>query len=115
MSEDYQGNSGTAKEQGTDLKQQLGQHAGLIGGVLIIAGAAVSLTMAIKKVQKLALWLIPTALYVAGVILVAKPLQKRKERIHETEEEIVTMLGQLDPVAKAQVVSRVAKAELAKG
>jgi hypothetical protein len=61
---------------GGDPIQGLGQHTGFIGGLLISAGAVISLAMAVTKVRRLNLWLIPTALYVAGVILVAMPHQK---------------------------------------
>jgi len=117
MTETDQGENGMAQDQdgnGGDTKQGLGQYAGLVGVVLIIAGAVASLAMALNKVRKLALWLIPVALYVAGVVLVAKPLEERKARIEATQEEIISLLDELDPVAKAQVAKHVAEAEFAK-
>ncbi len=82
--------------------------------MLIIGGAVVSLAMALKKVRKLASWFIPVALYIAGILLVAESLEERHARIEATEEEIISLLDQLDPVAKAQVAAYVAQAEFGK-
>ena len=101
-------------DSGGDSQQWLSQHEGLIGGLLIIGGAVVSLVMALKKVQKLAFWFIPVALYIGGIALVAEPLAQRHKKIEATQEEIISLLDQLDPVAKAQVAKHVAEAEFAK-
>ncbi len=117
MTKTDQVEDGMAQDQddnGGDSKQGLGRYMGLIGGLLIIAGAVVSLAMALNKVRKLALWLIPVILYVAGVFLVAEPLAKRKAKIAATQEEIIALLDQLDPVAKVQVAKYVAESEFAK-
>ncbi len=61
---------------GWDSIEGLGRHTGLVGGLLIVAGAVISLAMAVTKVRRLNLWMIATVLYVAGVFLVAMPHQK---------------------------------------
>jgi hypothetical protein len=57
--------------------QGLGLHTGLIGGLLIAAGAVISVAMGVTRVSRLNLWLIATALYVTGALLVAMPHEKR--------------------------------------
>jgi hypothetical protein len=117
MTEEIQNDPGTEKDQGDnggDVENGLKKSAGIIGGLLIIAGAVMSLVLALKKVQKLVSWFVPTALYIVGTFLVAQAGQERKEKIEATQEEIVSMLDELDPVAKAQVAAYVAEAELGK-
>lgn len=101
-------------DNGGDSKEWVNQYALPISGLLIIGGAVVSLLMALKKVKEAALWFIPVALFGAGIALAAKPLEERKTRIEATQEEIISLLDQLDPVAKAQVAEYVAEAEFAK-
>lgn len=117
MTEEIQNDPGTEKDQGDnggDVENGLKKYAGIIGGLLIIAGAVMSLVLALKKVQKLVSWFVPTALYIVGTFLVAQAGQERKAKIEATQEEIVSMLDELDPVAKAQVAAYVAEAELGK-
>jgi hypothetical protein len=117
MTEEIQNDPGTEKDQGDDggdAKNGVRKYAGIIGGLLVVAGAVVSLVLSLKKVQKLAAWFVPTALYIAGTVLVAQSGQERKAKIEATQEEIVSMLDELDPVAKAQVAAYVAEAELGK-
>jgi flagellar biosynthesis protein FliQ len=117
MTEEIQNDPGTEKDQGDnggDVENGVRKYAGIIGGLMIVAGAVMSLVLALKKIQKLALWFVPTALYIVGTFLVAQAGQERKEKIEATQEEIVSMLDELDPVAKAQVAAYVAEAELGK-
>jgi hypothetical protein len=117
MTEEIQNDPGTEKDQGDnggDVENGVKKYAGIIGGLLIVAGAVMSLVLALKKVQKLVSWFVPTALYIVGTFLVAQAGQERKEKIEATQEEIVSMLDELDPVAKAQVAAYVAEAELGK-
>jgi hypothetical protein len=117
MTEEIQNDPGTEKDQGDnggDVENGLKKYAGIIGGLLIIAGAVMSLVLALKKVQKLVSWFVPTALYIVGTFLVAQAGQERKAKIEATQEEIVSMMDELDPVAKAQVAAYVAEAELGK-
>jgi flagellar biosynthesis protein FliQ len=117
MTEEIQNDPGTEKDQGDnggDVENGVRKYAGIIGGLMIVAGAVMSLVLAFKKIQKLALWFVPTALYIVGTFLVAQAGQERKEKIEATQEEIVSMLDELDPVAKAQVAAYVAEAELGK-
>ena len=64
-------------DYGWDSIRGLGQHTGLVGGLLISAGIVISLVMALTKVRRLGLWMIPTVLYVLGVSLVARSPAKR--------------------------------------
>jgi hypothetical protein len=117
MTEEIQNDPGTEKDQGDnggDVENGLKKYAGIIGGLLIIAGAVMSLVLALKKVQKLVAWFVPTALYIVGTFFVAQAGQERKAKIEATQEEIVSMMDELDPVAKAQVAAYVAEAELVK-
>ena len=117
MTEEIQNDPGTEKDEGDnggDVENGVRKYAGIIGGLLIVAGAVMSLVLALKKVQKLASWFVPTALYIVGTFLVAQAGQERKAKIEATQEEIVSMLDELDPVAKAQVAAYVAEAELGK-
>ena len=101
-------------DNGGVSEEWVSHYALPISGLLIIGGAVVSLLMALKKVKETAWWLIPVALFGAGIVLAAKPLEERKTRIEATQEEIISLLDQLDPVAKAQVAKHVAEAEFAK-
>jgi hypothetical protein len=117
MTEEIQNDPGTEKDQGDnggDVENGVKKYAGIIGGLLIVAGAVMSLVLALKKVHKLVSWFVPTALYIVGTFLVAQAGQERKAKIEATQEEIVSMLDELDPVAKAQVAAYVAEAELGK-
>lgn len=117
MTEEIQSDPGTEKDQGDDggdVENGVRKYAGIVGGLLIVAGAVISLVLALKKVQKLVSWFVPTALYIVGTFLVAQAGQERKAKIEATQEEIVSMLDELDPVAKAQVAAYVAEAELGK-
>lgn len=71
--------------QGQAAKELLTKHARLVGGALIVAGAVVSLALALNKVRKLALWLVPVALYFAGAVLITNLLKDRGAMIGETE------------------------------
>ena len=59
-------------DYGWDSIQGLGHHTGLVGGMLISAGIAISLVVALTKVRRLGLWMIPTVLYLTGTLLVAE-------------------------------------------
>ena len=54
--------------------------------------------------------MIPTVQNVIGVLLVARSPAKRKAEIEATQEEINSLLGDLDPVAEAQVAESVVEA-----
>jgi hypothetical protein len=117
MTETNQEEYGMAMNQndnGGGVEQWLSQHVFFIPGLLIMGSAVVSLVMALNKVRKIALWLIPVALCGAGILLAVKPLQERQTKIEGTQEQIISLLDQLDPVAKAQVAEYVAKTELGK-
>jgi hypothetical protein len=70
--------------------------------------------MALKKIYKLSLWLIPTALYIAAAVFLVKYLGKRRTKIESTQDQIVSLMDDLDPVAKLQVADYVAQKELGK-
>jgi hypothetical protein len=99
-------------DNGEAVEQGLGKYAGVIGGLLLIAGVVTSLTMALKKIYKLSLWLIPTALYIGAAVLLVKSLGERRAKIESTQEQIVSLMDDLDPVAKVQVADYVAQKEL---
>ena len=92
----------------------MGQHAALVAVLLMASGALAALVLALRKVRTLAWWSIPVGLFGGGIALFVKALQERGTRIEKTEKEIVALLDQLDPVAKAQVAIEVAEAELGK-
>jgi predicted Kef-type K+ transport protein len=101
-------------DNGEAVEQGLSKYAGVIGGLLLIAGVVTSLTMALKKIYKLSLWLIPTALYIAAAVFLVKSLGERRAKIESTQEQIVSLMDDLDPVAKLQVADYVAQKELGK-
>ncbi|MFC2046052.1 hypothetical protein ACFLTC_00835 [Chloroflexota bacterium] len=103
MTEELRVNPETEKDSspnGGDTEQRAIWYALLVSGLLITGGAVLSLVMAYKKVTETALWLIPVVMYWAGGVLAIKPLAEGKARIRRRQEEIVTRLDQLDPVAK---------------
>lgn len=115
MTEELRGNPETVKDQsdsGGDIEQQASPYALPVSGLLIIGGVVLSLLMASKKVKTTGLYLIPVVMYWAGVALARKPLEEGKARIQRTQEEIVTMLDQLDAEARSQVAKHVAEAEM---
>jgi hypothetical protein len=91
-----------------------GKEAVVIGGALFAGGAVSALVLTLKKERNLLWWLLPIGLFGAGVVLSFQPLQERHEKIAATQEQIVSMLDELDPIAKAQVAEYVLEAELAK-
>jgi uncharacterized membrane protein YebE (DUF533 family) len=91
-----------------------GQEAMFVAGLLIAGGALSALVLAQTKVRDVAWWALPVGLFGAGIALAVKPVQERRAKIEMTQQEIVALLDQLDPVAKAQVAEYVVQAELAK-
>jgi hypothetical protein len=73
-----------------------------------------ALVLTLKKVRDMAWWTLSAVLFGAGIALALSPLRERRAKIEMTQQEIVALLDQLDPVAKAQVAEYVVQEELAK-
>ena len=72
-----------------------------VSGLLFVGGVVVSLVMAHKKVKEKILWSIPLIMWFAGVGIAMRPWEKFLTGMQKTEEEIVTTLDELDPMADA--------------
>lgn len=117
MTELNQADQELAMEQGQDsggVSKWAGQDNGLVAGLLIAGGVLSALLLVLKKVRNIALWAGAVGMIGAGVALSLKGLQERERKIQETEQQILGMFGQLDPLARVQVAKHVAEVEFGK-
>jgi hypothetical protein len=99
MEDNIERNSGgLSKQDATDM-----------GWLLVGGGILGSVYLLLKKSRNILSWIIAVGLVVAGFGLV---LKDRQQRIEQTGDQIIAMLDELDPIARAQVVKYVADQEI---
>ncbi len=80
-----------------------------IGWLLVGSGAASFIVLLVKGYRKAAGWLLPVSLIGVGAFVL---LQERQTRISAAEQKIIQELDALDPVARAQILAKLADREI---
>jgi hypothetical protein len=101
-----------ADQNDSNSAKWAGQDRDLFAGLLIVGGLLSAFLLVIGRVRKIALWAIAVGMLGAGIAVFITRLQERERKLKETEQEILTLFSQLDPLARVQVAKNVAEAEL---
>ena len=91
-----------------NTKQVTSQEKIQMAWFLVGGGVLGSLYLIIKRTRNVFSWIIPVGMMAAGVDLY---LKDREERIKQTGDQIMSQLGELDPIARAEVVKYMAEQE----
>jgi hypothetical protein len=80
----------------------------------LLLGASIlsAIILIVTKTRRVVAWLLPLSLAGAGTAMIF--MQRREYAIEEKEALILEELESLDPVARAQVLSRVTEKELSR-
>ena len=104
MTEEMRGNTETEvgpSDSGGTIKRPGIGYVLPVSMFLVVGGAVLLLAMILKRVKERLLWLIPLVMWFAGIGVAMRPWEKFLAGMQRTEEEIVTTLDELDPVADA--------------
>jgi hypothetical protein len=77
--------------------------------LLVGGGTLGSVYLLLKRNQNIFSWLIPVGLIAVGIELF---LSERQEGIKATGDEIIDLLDELDPIARAEVVKYIVDQEM---